>query len=419
MRSTRKLLSLLLAFALIVAACSSDDDAAEETDEAEAADEDATEDEAAGSDGELSGDPIFVGFVGTSVLAGQATFDAMVNGLEAAEAAINDAGGVDGRPIEVLICDDVGDPNLAVECAQQHIDAGVSTFVANITPFGDAVNPVIGEAGHVIIGGGLYTPGDFGVDFLYSTNGGAFTAGAGGPAACIIVGGTRLAIAYNDVPTGAQVPPLVESLVTGPREGVDLIHSEPIGFDQADFAPSAARILAEDPDCITAGVNLPQVPPLIQALRDQGYDGQIQIAGDFNSASSVIETLGDNANNVILADIYDQTSPGYADYVTAVAELTGDDAEPLSIGVMGWLGLLVAADVMREAGDDPAAIAAATPEVVVGYDTGGLTATPLDWSVPGTNPVGITNLRDVQVTAREIIDGEVVFPGEWQPIFAG
>ena len=362
---------------------------------------------------------MLIGFVGTSILAGQASFDAMVNGLEAATIAINNDGGIDGRPIEVLICDDLGDPNLAVECAQQHIDAGVSTFVANFTPFGDAVNPIIGEAGYVIIGGGLYTPGDFGVEFLYSTNGGAFTAGAGGPVACIIVGGTRLAYAYNDIPAGAQVPPLVEALVTGPRDGIDLIHTEPIGFAQADFAPSAAKIIGADPDCITAGVNLPQVPPLIQALRDQGYDGQIQIPGDFNAAEAVIEALGDAANNVVLADIYDQTSPGYAEYVAAVAETTGDDSPPLPLGVMGWLGLRVAADVIRAAGDDPAAIAAAIPEVVVDYDTGGLTATPLDWSVPGVNPLGITNLRDVSVMAREIVDGEIVYFGEWEPIFVG
>ena len=467
MRPTRRLLSMLLAFALIGAACGSDDDTddqsssddtsgvtteadtgavdaggdepddGESTDEGEAPDDgeatdegegtdDGSDDGAATDDGEgsdegteLSGDPVLVGFVGTSLIAGEASFDAVVNGMEAATIAINNDGGIDGRPIEVLICDDLGDPNLAVECAQQLIDAGVVTFVANFTPFGDAVNPVIGEAGYVIIGGGLFTPGDFGVEFLYSTNGGAFTAGAGGPVACIIVGGTRLVYAYVDVPAGAQVPPLVEALVTGPRDGIDLVHSEPIGFVQADFAPSAAKILGADPDCISAAVNLPQVPPLIQALRDQGYDGQIQIAGDFNTAEAVIEALGDAANNVVLADIYDQTSPGYAEYVAAVAETTGDNSPPLPLGAMGWLGLHVAADVIRAAGDDPAAIAAAIPEVVVNYDTGGLTATPLDWSVPGVNPLGITNLRDVSVMAREIVDGEIVFFGEWEPIFVG
>lgn len=459
MRPTRRLLSFLLLFALIGAACGSDDssddqsgsaqpsattaaaavgdadetESAGETDETEAADEAGAAEDAAAADeteaadeapaaadgAEASGDPILIGFVGTSVIAGQEAFDAMVNGLEAAAAAINGSGGIDGRPIELLVCDDLGDPNLAVDCAQQHIDAGAVTFVGNFTPFGAAVNPVIGEAGYAVIGGGLYTPGDFGVEFLYSTNGGAFTAGAGGPVACILVGGTRLGFFHNDTPAGAQVVPMVQGLITGPREGIDLVAVEPIGLAQADFAPSAAKVIAQNPDCITAGVNLPQVPPLIQALRDQGYDGKIQIPGDFNTAESVIATLGDAANNVVLADIYDQTSAGYAEYTAAVAELTGDDAAPLPLGVMGWLGLHVAADVIRVAGDDPAAITAAIPQVVIGYDTGGLTATPLDWSVPGANPLGITNLRDVDVTGREIIGGEVVFLGEWSPIFAG
>ena len=438
-----KLLSILLAFVLIASACGSDggsDEASEpdvattpeameddEPDEDEEPETEVTttveameddEPEPEQSEGaEASGDPVLVGYVGTSVLAGQEAFDAMVNGLQAAEAKINGEGGIDGRPIEVLVCDDQGDPNLAVDCAQQHIDAGAVTFVGNFTPFGDAVNPVIGEAGYSVIGGGLYTPGDFGVEFLYSTNGGAFTAGAGGPVACIIAGATQLGYIYNDSPAGAQVPPLVEGLVTGPRDGVDLVITEPVGLAEVDFAPAAAKVLAENPDCVTAAVNLPQVPPLIQALRDQGYDGKVQIAGDFNTSAGVIDALGDAANGVVLGDIYDQTSAGYEEYVAAIAEFTGSDAEPLPIGVMGWLGLHVAADVIGETGDDPAAITAGISGAVVGYDTGGLTAKPLDWSVPGENPLGITNLRDTDVTAREIVDGEVVFVGEWSPVF--
>ena len=459
MRPSGKLLSALLAFALLVAACGSDDqpdDQAGSTDTTEMPAEPAAQnDDQAGStgtteapaepatentepsadntgDGEttddghssdegaaLSGDPVLVGYVGTSVIAGEDAYNALINGLEAATIAINNDGGIDGRPIQVLVCDDQGDPNLALQCAQEHIDAGVVAFVANFTPFGEAVNPIIAEAGQVIIGGGIFTPGDFGIEHLYATNGGAFTAGAGAPVVCIIAGGSQLAYLYSDVPAGAQVPPLVEGLVTGPRDGIDLIHTEPIALDLADFAPAAAKVIAANPDCITVGLPLHQVPPMIQALRDQGYNGQLQIAGDFNTAEGVIAALGDAADDVALADIYDQSSPGYKEYVAAIAELTGDDSPPLSLGVMGWLGLHIAADVIRVAGDDPAAVAAATPEVVVDYDTGGLTATPLDWSVPGANPLGLVNVRDVHVIAREIVDGEVVFLGSWEPIFVG
>lgn len=453
-----KLLGLLVAFALVAAACGSDTDSAEDaaadiasevTDNSAGSDEDSADEsatdeveeaveapaeeaaeeevaadetddaESAADAGIASGDPVLVGWIGTATIAGQDAFDAMTDGFDAATIGINSDGGIDGRPIEVVVCDDLGDPNLSVECAQELIDAGVVSFVGNFSPFGAAINPVIAEAGLAVIGGGLYTPGDFGVESLYATNGGAFTAGAGGPVACVLVGGTQLGLFHNAGPTGEQVIPLVEGFVTGPRDGVDLVAVEPIALDQADFAPAVAKVLGANPDCITAGVSLPLVPPLIEALRAQGYDGRIQVPGDFNTPDRLIAALGENANNLVLADIYDQTSAGYADYVSAVAEVTGDDSAPLPLGVMAWLGLHVAADIMREVGTDAATITSSAPEVVVGYDTGGLTATPLDWSVPGENPLGITNLRDTSLTAREIVDGEVVFTGEWVPIFGG
>jgi len=206
-----RLLGLLLAVAMIAAACGSDaaEDATEadtteeaaEAEEAteddeEAMEEDAEPEEAMEEESEeameedepeeameeeeaaLSGDPVQVGFIGTATIAGQAAFDAMTNGFDAATAKINSEGGINGSPIEVVVCDDLGDPNLSVECAQDLIDSGVVAFVANFSPFGTAINPVIGEAGLSIIGGGLYTAGDFGMPFLYSTNGGAVTAGA-------------------------------------------------------------------------------------------------------------------------------------------------------------------------------------------------------------------------------------------------
>lgn len=452
MRSTQKLLrllSLLLAVAMIAAACGSDgatDEASEadtteeateveeaepevveeEADDEEAMEEEADDAEAMEEEAEpeeeeaaVSGDPVLVGFIGTATIAGQDAFDAMTDGLDAATAKINGEGGINGSPIEVMVCDDLGDPNLSVECAQSLIDAGVVAFVANFSPFGTAINPVIGEAGLAVIGGGLYTAGDFGIPFVYSTNGGAVTAGAGGPVACVVAGGTQLGLFHNAGPTGEQVIPLVQGFVVAPNPDVDLVGIEPIALDQADFAPAAAKMIAANPDCITAGVSLPLIAPLIEALRAGGYEGKIQIPGDFNTVEGTVASLGDASNNLVLSDIYDQSSPGYAEYVAAVAEVTGSDAEPIPLGVMGYLGLNIAADVIREAGPDAAAVTAAIPEVVVGYDTNGLTAAPLDWSVDGANPLGITNLRDTSLAVREIVDGAAVFGDGWTPIFPG
>ena len=66
------------------------------------------------------------------------------NGAELAVALANEAGGIKGLPIELLIRDDKKDPALSVQYAKELINAGVSAIVGPdysilAMPVGDAV----------------------------------------------------------------------------------------------------------------------------------------------------------------------------------------------------------------------------------------------------------------------------------------
>ena len=56
---------------------------------------------------------------------------------------INANGGINGRPLEVEVCDEKFDPAVAATCARQAVDDGVVAVVGSFTYFAEAIVPVI------------------------------------------------------------------------------------------------------------------------------------------------------------------------------------------------------------------------------------------------------------------------------------
>ena len=60
---------------------------------------------------------------------------------------INNAGGVGGHELKLITCNDSADPNKAADCARQAVDEGVAAMVGGFTANGDAIMPILEEAG--------------------------------------------------------------------------------------------------------------------------------------------------------------------------------------------------------------------------------------------------------------------------------
>ena len=59
---------------------------------------------------------------------------------------INDNGGINGRPLEVTVCDEQFDAAVAATCARQAVEDGAVSVVGSFTYFAEAVVPVIAES---------------------------------------------------------------------------------------------------------------------------------------------------------------------------------------------------------------------------------------------------------------------------------
>lgn len=74
---------------------------------------------------------------------------------------VNDNGGINGRPLEVITCDDRGEPNQTEACAREATEAGVIALVGTQTPNSDKIYPIIEKTGTSNLGDLASGAGDF------------------------------------------------------------------------------------------------------------------------------------------------------------------------------------------------------------------------------------------------------------------
>ena len=135
----------LVAVGLVAAACS-DDDGATTGSGSGLGDTTAT---SAGT--AATGEPIAVGFVNSE--GGAFSVPELRVGKEVATDYINDRlGGVSGRPLEVTRCATDGSPEASIDCANQFVEAGVVAVVEGTDLGGDAMLPILADAGIPLVG---------------------------------------------------------------------------------------------------------------------------------------------------------------------------------------------------------------------------------------------------------------------------
>jgi len=130
-RKTGKVLASLAILGLLATGCGGGDS-------------DSTSDEAATEETApaLTGEPIKLMTVTTLNAAGP-TYQNIANTAKAYESYVNARGGIGGRPIEVIVCDEQFDPAVAATCARQAVEENVVAVVGSFTFFAESIVPVI------------------------------------------------------------------------------------------------------------------------------------------------------------------------------------------------------------------------------------------------------------------------------------
>lgn len=375
------LIRMILALAILsmIAACSETEDTtdaadsaaepAEATVEDQAAEDTGTPDDeaAAGeavedpgtaaatddSGGEATGDPIPVGAVLSLTGAGAGLGVPERAGIELAVEEINAAGGVDGRPLEVMIEDDASSPDSALSLAQSLVnDEGVVALIgASLTASTDAIASMTNEMSLPQIAfTGLGPPIEREWQCLYHVL----------PPQAL---NARAMLEYATQEAGAQTIGVLHDSGYG-QAVMDALNSQAAEYDvefvetqQADVAATdvttqAAQVRAAEPDIVfVVSTN----PIFFRGAREAGLEGTLVSA--IGSASyEYIEGMGQFANDVVFEEflVGEDPLPRQEEFVSAFQEANGE--LPKNFEAAGYDAVNVLVDGLEEAGPE------ATPE---------------------------------------------------------
>lgn len=273
----------------------------------------------------------------------------------AAVSSINAAGGVKGKKIELVFCDEKFDPNQEVACARQMVTEKVSAVVAPEVFYGEGSIPVLERAKIPVLASQALSPDS---EYTCSTCyplGGSYSWYWGVDYAMLKAGVKKFSIlgANNGTSTAATKIAL-DGLKAAGVDDVKVVNAE---ADATDVAPQALQAMADGVD----GVILTNGPQLqtksIAALRDAGYTGKIGTLTDLLSQEA-IDSLGDKAEGVLLSSQVafpeDTTNAGSAEFNADMAKYAPDEVAD-TLALAAWAAVKLFAKIAETADSTDAA----------------------------------------------------------------
>lgn len=268
-----------------------------------------------------TGTPIKIGFLDPSLGAGGVPQAGV--GEKAALEAVNANGGVNGHPLDLVVCPVDGTPEKNISCANQFVEKQVVAVVDGFDFGVDAVRPILHSAGIPIVGAAAFTAqgeADTRLAFYFGPNQVTFSVG---PLVTFKDQGLKkVAFTQIDVPAshgyfdGALIP-------AARRLGLEFsaVYYPPAS---PNFQTIASTLAATKPDIAgAAGLSDEgQCTALVKGLRDAGYENVI--FGGF--CTQFLKTLG--PATVGKAYIYSSVwLPAMKQYAPAAVQEQLDQAE--------------------------------------------------------------------------------------------
>lgn len=225
----------------------------------------------------LTGEPIKIGQIAPT---GTSTYNApdSVAVARAAVRGVNERGGIDGRPLELVYCNNENDPNKAAACAREMVSEGVVATVRTIViAGGDQVSAILAAAGIPDIGRGALIPAEFAAPNAYLLDGGVIF-----PYSAVLQrfadnGGKRVFLAATESAsaeaTFATLTKLADQL------GVSVVGQAKIAPATADYAPFIAGVQQSGAEAVLPAFTQQMILQSVKAADQAGLSVEWLING--------------------------------------------------------------------------------------------------------------------------------------------
>ena len=298
-----------------------------------------------------SGSPINIGELVS--LSGNNTHPGAVDGVNAAIAAVNKAGGVNGHPLKLVVCDDQDNPNVAAECANRLVSKHV-IYVDNGSTQENAYMPVFRSAGIPVMSAtGVQA------DVLTFANsyvlGSGLTSTGGAGAMCAKLGSTKIGVAQADVAGARQLVSTINTTIAPFGLDKSNVNVTLIPPTAVDFSAYAAALI-QNSTCIVMFLPPKQTVPFTAAVHSQ--DPSVPVVALGAETASDWRTIGKLADNVCESAAFPPAelteAPGVAQYNAEMAIYNKSGVRDIH-SIAGWSGVHLAAKVLANVPDPTAA----------------------------------------------------------------
>nr|WP_169310472.1 ABC transporter substrate-binding protein [Rhodococcus oryzae] len=220
------------------------------------------------ADNAATGDPIKVGQI-VPIEApglGSATYAAST---VASVDAFNERGGVNGRPLELLQCDSMGDPNKEVDCANKMVSEGAVATLADFTPASsEATSKILFDAGIARVGLNPVNMSEFIATNIYTPFSGSLLNLYGMIDILVAQGKTKLSLMRPDLPVTAQLVGLLTPAVQA--KGAEIVNDVAVGAGATDYTQFIAAAERNDAQGVIMALGASDANPIAQAFEQLG-----------------------------------------------------------------------------------------------------------------------------------------------------
>jgi ABC-type branched-subunit amino acid transport system substrate-binding protein len=269
-----------------------------------------------------------------------------VSAIQAAVDAINVAGGIGGKKVELEPCDEKGDPNQAAACARQFVTDHVVATVGDSSTFADRYNATLLAAGIPRIGPLAVGPTEYTAANNYPLSGGAVTLFGGDIAFGAKLGYTTTTVIAIETPQTS----LLTALLAGPLAANKVTNKSTIQIpqDATDMSPYVNKAKQSGAQFVVVGLNPALLEQFLLTSQQLGAKYKVMVPNSALSQASVDKLGGATgaAEGVYLAGPFPPaTATGLAtidlfNREMDIRQARGDSNAQLSkrdITVEGWL----------------------------------------------------------------------------------
>jgi ABC-type branched-subunit amino acid transport system substrate-binding protein len=356
--------------------------------------------------GSASGVPVKV-MVITRLSSPQGAFPGVPIMAAAKAAEINAAGGINGRPVSVEICDDHADGTDAETCARKAVADKVVAVVGSYSTNDDSVFPILSAAGIPDFADFLGVPADYTDPDSYPTTGGTVAGFAAMALGAVAQGAKKIAVVRLGIPP--TDPPMASITGALKTKGLTVAADIKVPLTATDLSSYAQKAVSGGADAVYVILSNAQFGSLLTAISATGKHPMI-IGIDTAITPQLVSQFGSALEGAVVGHYYlPLDNPAMAAFNAAVTK-TGKSFPVDFPSENAYIGLGLFAQIAGTvSGELTAASFKQVLDTTSGITTGGITPT-LQWKTP-FDVKGFNRLTDRQATYSLVKGGKIVDSG--------